>query len=138
MCFLISISFIVHFITVMKFCFAVVECVEPAFLVQLNSDDQDGTFETTDNYEEGSPNGPTETSDASVPVFGLPSTIQPDTVNQTPYTITIKTPEGTDDTPMAIDATTVNVVTIRVIVGDNTPLEVKYTLLLHNNLISDF
>ena len=121
-----------------NFVLIVVECVAPSYLVQLTSDDQDGTFETTDNYPDGSPTGPTDTPDDSVPVFGSPSPIQPDSVNETPYTVTIKTPGNTDDTPMTIATTLENVDKILVSVDGNPPLEVKYTLVPNNNLVSGF
>ena len=98
--------------------------------IAVNVDDK-GDFETSDNYVEDSPQGPKDnTPDEDVPAFGEPQEI-PVLPSSPPYTVTVKTPEGSDDTPMVIDVDTDGVKTIRVTVPGSDPEDVRMHFSLH-------
>ena len=107
--------------------FFLVECVDPRDEAKpVNQDDKDG-FDTTDNFVEGNPDGPSDTPDEDVPSFGNPEEIPIKPENPIPYTVVVKTPEGTEDRPMVIDIDTTGVQTIRVSVPGGPTEEVRAT-----------
>lgn len=96
----------------------------------ISEDDQDN-FVITDNSD--APNGPTEgVTNDDVPVFGdEPATIPVAPDGDTPYVVTIETPEDTEDTPMSINTPDLtNVEKIVVKINGEIFTQVRKTLMI--------
>lgn len=91
------------------------------------TEDDGNNYKTTDNVkDDGGPSDEDE-PDETVPVFGdVPTVIPPADDGDTPYTVTIETPDNSDDIPMTVDVPiTENVKKIVVYIDDVPLIEVS-------------